>query len=1081
MIGTRGLTVFFLNLFWNKMINQEKMINREKMIKSMKNMNKGTKNRIIGMIAVLLLPAVASAEMQLNGIVQDARTQKPIAAAQISVIDKSFSAVTDEKGQFVVTINSESDVLVVKAYDYASREVAVRGRKSLVIELFSDAFSDLNKQVSGLNGIIESSKLVSSIKGTENLGHTSALTVDEVIENTLLGDVRAINRSGTQGMGSSLFIRGINSLNANAQPLFVVDGVIWECNYDATTIQRGFFRNTLDNLDVNDIESVSVIKDGTSIYGSKGSNGVVLVKTKHSDSQVTKISLNTQWGYTEAPGSVPMMDGDDYRVYANDMFGSSGMSSQEVAAMDFLVTDPSSDAYNSYHNNTDWNDVVYQNGTNSNYLINVMGGDERGSVYFSLGYTNNTGVIKSTDMQRINVRFTADLTLMEPLKLGLNIGFTQSDRNMQDDGVGYYSSPTWLSKIKSSIMSPYQYSKSGGNLTTDLDDADVFGIGNPLAVINNSMNETKKFRFDMGLHPIYQINKDFNIGTQFDYNLLKSDERRFVPMNGTAPQWLEDQGYSYNEVNSMVARNTGLFDETRLTYKKNLENAGHLTAMYGFRYLYNYYEMDYAEEHNTGSDNKTTITGDYDYLQIDGINNETKSLSNFLQIDYDFDNRYFLTAGLSLDNSSRFGSEAGLALFPSVQGGWMVSSESFMKHFDSIGKFKIRAGYGVTGNDGISDYAATPFFTYSPFMKNAIGMVIGNLANKELQWERTIKTNAGIDLSLMNDRVNLTFDLFNSNTDQLLVQKEAPIYTGSTYYWTNSGTMNNKGYEGSANVKLLNTSFLKWELGATVGHYQNEITSLPEGEFTTTVYDGEVITREGEAAGSFYGYKALGVFSTMEDAATAYQTESGSYTYLKMKNDDGTYSNFNSGDIKFDDVNDDGLIDEKDKQVIGDPNPDFYGSITSTWKVGKLTFQALFTYCVGNDVYNYSRSLLEAGSDFSNQTLAMRTRWSGEGQITDVPRAVYGDPMGNARFSDRWIEDGSYLRFKTLTLSYELPMKKIFQGVNVWFSASNLFTATNYLGLDPEFSAGNGVYNQGVDAGLVPSTRSYCIGFKFNL
>jgi hypothetical protein len=285
--------------------------------------------------------------------------------------------------------------------------------------------------------------------------------------------------------------------------------------------------------------------------------------------------------------------------------------------------------------------------------------------------------------------------------------------------------------------------------------------------------------------------------------------------------------------------------------------------------------------------------------------------------------------------------------------------------------------------------------------------------------------------------------------------------------------MDNKGYEVSANLKVLNFKKLKWELGLNVGHYLNKIVALPDGDYSTSVYGGEVRTAVGQSAGAFYGYKTNGVFTTESQAATA---------NLKIANVDGTFSTFGAGDMIFVDKNKDGFIDGRDKQIIGNPNPDLYGTVSSKLSFDRFTLNTIFTYSYGNDVYNYQRSQLEAGTDFSNQTSAMLRRWTADGQITDQPKAVYGDPMGNSRFSDRWIEDGSYIRMKTISLSYELPIKSDFiEGFNVWISANNLITVTKYLGLDPEFSAGNSVYYQGVDAGLLPQTKSYYIGIKFNL
>ena len=529
-------------------------------------------------------------------------------------------------------------------------------------------------------------------------------------------------------------------------------------------------------------------------------------------------------------------------------------------------------------------------------------------------------------------------------------------------------------------------------------------------------------------------------------------------------------------------RNTTYFDETRLTFDKKFNDFHHLKAILGWRYINNYYESDYAEEHNSGSNNNTTITGSYSFLQVDGLNNQTNSVSNYLNADYDYDNRFFLTGTVAMDASSRFGKETqgGISfvgrswgIFPAANGAWLVSSEKFMKNINLLNFFKIRAGYGLTGNDGIKDYQSMAYFTSTKFMDKANGLVVTNLANSNIQWESTGKANVGADLGLFDNRLSLSVDFFSSNTTNLLVMKNMPDVSGLSVYWDNGGSMTNKGYEVSANLKVLNFKNLKWELGASVGHYKNVITSLPNGEYTTSVYKGEVLTRVGESAGVFYGYKTAGVFSTTVQAQTA---------NLKIINTDGSYNSFGAGDMIFVDVNGDHIIDAKDKQVIGNPNPDFYGTFSSKISYKRFTLNGLFTYSLGNDIYNYQRSQLEAGSDFSNQTSAMLRRWTAEGQVTNQPQANYGDLLGNSRFSDRWIEDGSYIRLKTVSLSYDLPIKSNFiEGISFWISANNLFTMTHYLGQDPEVSAGNSVYFQGVDNGLTPLTKSYYLGIKLNL
>lgn len=1043
--------------------------------------------KLLGIILLLVLwtglfsqnVAYAQNQSTVKGTIVDAHTKKPVTAAQISDLNNTASAVSDENGNFTIQLNSLTSVLRVAAYDYKPVEVSLRGRDVVSIELYSDVYSNYFKSVNTLIGEKSNSSLSSSIKTADQIEQSNAITADEVIQSRLSGDIRGISRSGVPGIGSSLFIRGINSLNANAQPLFIVDGVIWNSLYDVTSIQQGFFSNSLENIDVNDIESISVLKDGTSMYGSKASNGVVIIKTKRASSMVTKINLSVLSGFVAKPSGFPMMNGDQFRIYASDLVNTQGTSG--ASRFEFLNADPSDVmVYNMYRNNTDWSDEVYQNGNVNSYNINVTGGDDKALYYFSLGYTGNKGVIKSTDMQRINSRFNADLTFNEHILLGLNVGFSRVERKLLDDGVNRYSSPVWMSKIKTPIVSPYSFTNLG-ELAKDYARTDSFDVGNPGGFIANSHNNSKKFRLNIGFLPTIKITPALTFSTMFDYSLDKAVERRFVPLYYKPIRLIPNIGLSQNEINSQVMRNTAIFDDSRLTYAKNFNTVHHLKAMVGWRFLNNYYESDYIEEHNTGANNNTTINGSRDFLQVYGLNNRTKSISNYLNVEYDYDNRYFLNAAVAMDGSSRFGKEtkggiqllgASWGLFPSINGAWLVSGEKFMQSLDFISYLKLKAGYGITGNDGILDNQAMAYFASVRFMDRANGLVLANLSNPALKWETTGRVNFGVDLTLF-DRLSASFDYFMSNTSDLLVLKDLPFASGLDKYWTNDGAMKNDGYEFSLNWRAVNLRNLKWELGATVGHYKNEITSLPNGNYTTKVLDGEVITAVGNPAGSFYGFKTEGVFATQTEAETA---------GLKLLNPDGSYSSFNAGDMKFVDVDGNDIINDKDRQIIGDPNPDYYGNFFSKLSVQRFTLNTVFSYSYGNDVYNYQRSKLESGADFGNQTSAMLRRWVVEGQNTDMPKSYYGDPMGNSRFSDRWIEDGSYLKLKNVSLSYELPLKSDFiEGISFWIAANNLVTFSNYLGLDPEFSVSNSVYFQGVDAGLIPPTRSYFLGVKFNL
>lgn len=1021
-----------------------------------------------------------STDVAVKGTVLDANTKLPISAAQIIGLGSGTAAVTDSLGVFTIKVKSLSELLLVNAYDYNPTEVALKGSNEVKIVLYPDVFTINYKEVKSVTGVTRASFMPQAARGVENINASTGISVDEVLQTRLGGDVKATTRSGLVGIGASLFIRGYNSLNLNAQPLFVVDGVLWNNLYDVQSINNGYYGNNLADINVNDIESVTVLKDGTSIYGAKGANGVVFIETKRGKSMATSISANMMWGVYDKPSSLPMMEGEEYRTYVSGLVGTAGLTKDEINQLPYLVENPLTVAYPNYHNNTNWDKLVYQRGSTQSYNMAINGGDEKALYNFSLGYTNNQGVVIGNKMDRITMRMNGDFNMTKILKIGLNVGFANSRRQLPDDGVTSDASPTYLAMAKTSLVSPFSYA-STGELTNMLNDSDIFGVGNPQAVVDKANNPNTHTRFNVSATPTMQLLPSLKLSSLFDYSIDKVLEGYFRPEIGTVQRYIEGYGVSDSYSATQNMRNIQLFDDTRLTFTETFNQIHRLNAMLGFRYMYSFYEMDFESGHNA-PDDRPYVEFANDFRRTSGLNNEVISLSNYANVDYSFKNRYFVSASAAMDGSSKFGPNAqdGIQLvnhkwgvFPSVNAAWLVSNEKFMQGLKFINQLKLRGGYGISGNDDIQPYIWASYFNSTQYLGNANGLVIGNIANDQIQWETSVKASAGLEASLFNDRVGISADYYNNRTQNLLGLKTLPDVAGLKQYWSNDGELSNKGYEVALNVKLLNLKSLKWEIGGSVGHYDNKVESLPDGDYSTQAYGGEIRTMVGMPVGLFYGYQTNGVFATqaLADAAN-----------LKIVDAYGVESQFGAGDMHFTDFDNSGFIDENDKTVIGNPNPDFYGSFTSKIGYKGFTLDALFSYSVGNDVYNYLRATLESGSDYSNQTKAMLNRWTSEGQYTLMPKAYYGDPMGNARFSDRWIEDGSYLKLKSLTLNYKVPFNvEPIQNLNIWVAASNLWTLTNYLGRDPEVSAQNQVLFQGIDTGLIPATRSLFLGVKFNL
>lgn len=1033
-------------------------------------------------------------EFKVVGTIVDAHTKEPLPAVQIGTLSLSASALSDELGAFEILLKDKNDVLLISAFDYDIIEVPVRGRTELVVKLYPESFSNNYNLIDGIKGRDRKSYQTNAITQVDEIDRAGALSADDVIINQLGGSVRSLGRSGNSGIGASMFIRGIHSINANSQPLFIVDGIVWDNLTSVYSIHQGNINNPLLDIDVNDIASISVVRDGTAIYGAKAANGVIIINTKRGEDVVTKIDVNLMTGITQTPSSFPVMSGDDYRIYTGELLSSnSNISIKQIGTLDFLNDDKSTPFYNKYHNSTDWNDKIYQLGRTDGYSVSVNGGDSRALYYFSVGYTGNKGVVKNTDMERLNIRYNADFKFAETFDLGLQLAFTSVDRNLMDDGVSDYTSPTYISSIKSPFLSPFLFTNDG-DITLDYADGDEFGVSNPSALIKNSKNKSKQYRFNLGLSPTLRITPDITISDNFDYSLYRTKEAYFI-----SPDGFPEIDYNLEEpitsiTSGQMYRNVTLYNDLKVNYKKELGN-NTLDIDLGTRFIFNDFESNASTGYNAPAKDPFVNSGLLGISLTPKGSAKNINVANYLSLKYDYDKRFFLTATSVLEGSNRFGKEVdgtidmlgqSWGLFPSVNAAWLMSSENFMKSINCVNYLKLRAGYDITGNDDIQSHVRSSYFYPQYYAYTATGMVISSIGNQSVKWEETSKVSGGAEMGLFNNRIALSVDVFSSTTKDLLTLKELPDISGLDYYWTNEGEMTNKGYEFAANIKALNLKNFQWEVGLNVGHYKNKITSLPNNKLIEhTVYDGTVASVVGASVGAFYGYKTTGVLSTTADAETANLSQYNSASQLV---------DFTAGDMHFvdkltvDTNNDgimdagDGIIDENDREIIGDPNPDFYGSFNSRFTYKKFSLNALFTYSYGNDIYNYVRQTLEQGVSFRNQSTAMLNRWSYEGQVTDQPKAVYGDPMDNGRFSDRWIEDGSYLKFKSLTVSYDLELKNSkIAGINIWAAANNLVTFTDYLGLDPEVSTNNAVLYQGVDAGLLPSAKSFFIGVKLSL
>lgn len=1021
-----------------------------------------------------------------RGIVIDASTGQPVAGARVVAHGHPrYAAMTDENGRYTLSLPDDMTLLDVHAPGYRLVQPAVAGGEQAV-SLWPETFgADYTDDI-----------VITNRRTAYDFSLSAALSADEEIASRLRADVRSVLRSGTPGMGAAMFIGGIHSLHAGAMPLIVVDGVYYDQQYNRTSLHDGFFPNRLADIRVQDIEKITVLKHATALYGTKGGGGVLLIDTKRSTGMATRIEVNAMAGVEQVPRTLRMMGAADFRLYASELIGG---TDTRKSAFKFLKEDADYYFYNKYHNDTRWADYVYREALTQHYGISVQGGDEVADYHLSLGYVDAQSTLLKNDFRRLNIRFNTDIRLMDRLSTRFDVSYNHTTRNLRDDGApedftaSTILSPGFLASIKAPFLTPYRYDESG-RLTSFVEEADDFVEGvalnsswaNPVAI--NELGDARNKNwlegsfFHLTMAPRWDITPRLQATTLFCYALSNLSERSFVPMTGVPVFYIDGVGASSNRASNFTAKQESLFSDTRLEWTAHRE-AHNLYLTGGFRVTDDGYKSSRQEGHNTGNDKTPNLSSSLAYKATGGEDDARRSLAWYGQADYNFKYKYFLQGAVAMESTSRIGDRAkeGIRLagvrwgvFPSLQAAWLVSSEPFFAgNIPAVNRLKLNVGYDVSGNDDIPVHVARTGFTSTKYLGNAIGLSLGHIGNNTIGWETTRRLSAGVEAAAFNHRLTLSLTGCKSFTSHLLTLKSLPEIAGEAVYWSNGGSLENIGGDAHAAVKVLATRDWSWQLGASIGSYRNVITSLPDGNFTTAAYGGEILTAVGHPAGVFYGYRTKGVFAT-----TAEAEEAGLYKTLST----GARAYFGAGDVIFIDKDGNRAIDEGDKEIIGNPHPDCYGNLFSslTWK--RFTLDASFGYSVGGDLYNYLRRQLESGSTFFNQTTTLTRRWIGEGQHTDVPRAAFGDPMGNARFSDRWIEDGSYLRLRQATLSYKLPVHSIWlQGITLWLTGNNLLTFTHYLGADPETSASNRVLYQGIDCGLLSKGRSVLLGVKLNL
>ena len=1012
---------------------------------------------------------------KLEGVVFSDETQKPLANAQISSHSAIKGALTDSLGRFSIEVMDMRATLVVSAYLYYPQKVEILKRKSLQIYLVPTSRMFSTRAYESVLGYKDFDTYVGT---AEIIAGGDIGDAYSDVDNSLVGKfagLQVLGKGGMPGEGAYLNLRGTRSLVANNTPLIIIDGVLYDPSYAVSSAITGYSRSIFSAVSSKEVQSVVLLKGAeAAIYGSLGSNGVLLIETEKAADLETKIEFHTTEGVSFIDKRLPLLDNIEYESYIGDIGANKYPDVDELVEKLPFLDDPENPRGKIYNNNTDWQDQIYDLALQSDNQLKVKGGDAVAKYVLTLGTQQNKGVVKGSKLSRYYTRMNADINFSRKLKLLATGAVNFTDMRLQEQGMAKFTNPFLTSLYQAPILSVNQQVYQNREVVelprfTPVDYELM--MSNPAAVVDEIVgrNSTYDAMINMGLSftPI----KNLQIQGVFGLYYSHSKEDLFIPGKTSRAIAPLMDSLAENTVRGSVSSVLNYYARAQASYSKVFNTIHNLNASAGYQLMTSNKEIDNASGINTPTDFYTTLSNisSIHSRNVTGMMEKWSWMNGYVSADYLYNNQLFANVSLSADASSAYGSNGSkLYLFPSFTGGWKINN-TFLRDVNFINNLTIRGEVSEQGNSRFSSHYGRYYYVTDPY-KETVGTYRDMVANSKLKPERIRTIGGGVDFSLLGHIVDLSADFFQEYTSDMIIAKRTSAVFGVPSIYDNAGELKTEGVELNLRVNVFQKGDVKWSLGGNIAHYKSEIIDLGGVSEIITKYDDgtQLITRVGDSPYQFYGAEMESVFTSTNEA---------NYTNYIAQNG----QRFVAGDVKFKDVNGDQVINDKDRIAIGDPTPDFYGGFYTNVRWKSISLYANFSYAYGQDVYNGVRRTTEGMTNFSNQSHAVERRWMSEWQNTDMPRASYGDKVGNSRFSSRWIEDGSYLKMKELTLSYEIP--KTWLGVSytrIYVTTENLFTWSDYKGLDPEFSYSYDRALQGIDYGKIANPKSVKLGINLN-
>lgn len=1069
----------------------------------------------------LTLRAQQGGQVVIQGTVIDESIGAPIPGATVIEQDSEnrtvTGVVTDFDGNFAIKIQNTNNSIVVSNIGFQSQTIDIGESRDITVNLVPsvDQLGEVmisvdKKRETGLLNIAERNQTTSVITvNAEDVQNTQAASIDEALQGRMAG-VDIVANSGDPGAGMQIRIRGTSSISGSSNPLIVVDGMPYE-----TEIPSDFNFGSADsqgyaallNIAPTDIEDISVLKDAaaTAMWGARAAAGVLVINTKRGAVGKPRVTYTFRGTYSELPKTIPMLNGDQYsQLIPEEFMNRDGTPLNTLNVKEFQYDPQEVYFYNNYNNNTHWIDAITQTGLTGEHNLSLQGGGEKARYFTSVGYYDSQGVTIGTGFQRINGRLNLDYVVSDRIRFKTDIAYTHSktDRSYTNEDEDNRDRLRSVAYTKMPNMSIYEYNEQGEltpNYFTPAQNVQGLypGTYNPLAMADYASNEetgeriVPHFNLQVDLIP-NRLVSSFDL--QFDFNSIKRNA--FLPQTATGRPFTETV---VNRASDSDVDVTSITTKTNVIYTPDLGRDHDLQTILSIQSNDYRYQSHSAVTSNTASSSLTdpavpSRTQNSD-LDLNSSSLQSRNIAGLVNAQYSLLDRYIVNLGVRADGNSKFGPANRYAVFPALSTRWRVSGEPFMEDYNWIDDFSLRASYGQSGRAPRDDYGY--FNTYTNYNTQYLGyngVYPSNIQLTNLRWETLTGRNLGFNLQMFNKKVVMDVEFYKNTTNDLIFRDlDLTTISGYSNIDRNIGTIENRGWELGLYTTPYDSDKWRVEFNFNIASNQNVIREISEyfpNESGNINQNGEFkrFLQVDNPFGSFYGYRFKGVYSDLE----ATKARDGNGNIITGPNGQDVFMRFNypntdyvfqPGDAIYEDVNNDGNIDSRDVVYLGNSNPKFTGGFGPTVTFNdQFKLMLFFTYRLDFDIINGTDMRTTNMYGWDNQSTAVLSRWRNPGDETNMPRAIYNGGF-NWLGSDRYVEDASFLRCRSVTFSYNLArplLKKLnMDNARVYITADNLFTLTNYRGQDPEVRLpGGNPFDISIDNSQTPPTRRISLGIS---